>query len=289
MPRRAKPAVHPALTLIDVPKLPGSTLLVALTGWMDGGLVSTGTVRHLMESRPLVDVATIEPGGPVGGFYIDNFPGSMEIAALFRPEVKYENGLITRFELPTNAFHADVDANLMFFVGKEPNVNWIGFAQCIFDIVKLAGVERIIFMGSFGGTVPHTREPRMFGSVSHKSMLPLLARYAIKPSDYEGPGSFASYLLHLAPKHKVEMLSLAAEIPGYLQGINPLSIEAVTRRLAGIMGLDPQIDIDLTALRKASTDWEMKVSEAVQEDKDLAKRVRKLEEEYDDALIQEQE
>jgi len=34
-----------SLTIQNTPRLSDSTLLLALTGWMDGGLVSTGTVR----------------------------------------------------------------------------------------------------------------------------------------------------------------------------------------------------------------------------------------------------
>jgi proteasome assembly chaperone (PAC2) family protein len=136
-------------------------------------------------------------------------------------------------------------------------------------------------MGSFGGTVPHTREPRLFGSVSHRSLLELLEQNGVRPSDYQGPASFASYLLHLAPKHNLEMISLAAEIPGYLEGANPLSIESVTRQVGRILGLP----IDLAKLRQASTAWELKVSEAIEKDEKFAKNVRKLEEEYDNDLI----
>ena len=78
------------------------------------------------------------------------------------------------------------------------------------------------------------------------------------------------------------MLSIAAEIPGYLQGANPLSIEAVTRRLAAIL----ELPVDLAKLREASTAWERQVSEVVAKDEDLARTVRKLEEEYDNELIQ---
>src|SRR5581483_8344030 len=92
---------------------------------------------------------------------------------------------------------------------------------------------------------------------------------------------FASYLLHRAPRQGVEMLSIAAEIPGYLQGANPLSIEAVTRRLGRIL----QLPVDLSKLREASTAWELKVSEAIEKDDDLAKTVRRLEEQYDNELI----
>jgi proteasome assembly chaperone (PAC2) family protein len=78
------------------------------------------------------------------------------------------------------------------------------------------------------------------------------------------------------------MVSLVAEIPGYLQGTNPLSIEAVTRRLAKIL----QLPLDVDSLRTASTEWEMQVSTAVDQDDDLAAKVRELEQEYDDELLE---
>ena len=268
---------HPSLVTLATPRLSNATLLLALSGWMDGGDVSTGTVSSLMANRELVEVARVEPGG----YYIENFPGSMEIATLFRPHVKYEGGLVTAFDPPVNAFHADLASNMAFFIGQEPNVNWPAFGQCIFDVAKAIGVTRIIFMGSFGGTVPHTREPRLFGSVSDRALLPLLEQHALTPSDYEGPGSFATYLLRHSPRHGIDMLSISAEIPGYLQGRNPLSIEAVTRRLARILGLP----VDLAQLRSASTAWELEVSEAVEKDAKLARTVRKLEEQYDNELI----
>jgi hypothetical protein len=265
------------LTLLNTPELSNTTLLLALTGWMDGGHVSTGTVRHLMQNRDLTAVARIEPGG----FYVDNLPGDMETAAIFRPEVKHEGGLVTHFSFGTNEFTADPQTNLAFFLGKEPNLNWKSFADCIFEVCTTLNVKRIIFIGSFGGTVPHTREPRLFGSVSESSLLPLLEQHAIRPSDYEGPGSFASYLVYRAPKQKLEMISIAAEIPGYLQGTNPLSIEAVTRRLGRLLSLP----INLAELRTASTAWELQVSDAIEKDEDLAKTVRSLEEQYDNDLI----
>jgi proteasome assembly chaperone (PAC2) family protein len=260
------------------PKLENATLLLALTGWMDGGDVSTGTVKTIMGRREVTRVATIDPED----FYIYNFPGSMEIAALFRPEVKYDRGVVTRIEMPANVFCADPEHNLVYFVGKEPNLRWQTFGDCIFELAKKLGVTRILFMGSFGGSVPHTREPRLYGSVSDPKLRKLLKQYRLRLSDYEGPGSFASFLLHEAPKHDIEMISLVAEIPSYLQGTNPLSIEAISRRLAAILGRP----IDLDALREASNEWECRVSAAVEKDDELAETIRKLEEAYDNELIE---
>jgi proteasome assembly chaperone (PAC2) family protein len=78
------------------------------------------------------------------------------------------------------------------------------------------------------------------------------------------------------------MVSLVAEIPGYLQGTNPLSIEAVTRRLAKIL----QLPLDLASLRSTSTKWEFKISNLVEQDEELAEEVRRLEELYDNELLE---
>ena len=267
-----------SLEVLEIPKLRDATMLLALTGWMDGGAVSTGTVRSLMEGRTLTQIARIAPDP----FYIYNFPGGMEISAIFRPNVRLKNGLIRELEMPTSTFLSDASINLVFFVGKEPNLRWQEFSDCIFEVARQAGVTRLIFMGSFGGTVPHTREPRMFASISHKSLRPMLKAYGVRPSDYNGPASFSTFLLAEAARHDVEMLILIAEIPGYLEGVNPLSIETVSRRLAKILNLP----VDLDTMRETSNAWEVQVSEAVEQDEQLAQTVKKLEEAYDNDLLE---
>jgi proteasome assembly chaperone (PAC2) family protein len=262
----------------EVPRIEDATLLLALTGWMDGGDVSTGTVKRLMENRPLVEIARID----ADPFYIFNFPGSMEVAAVFRPEVRMKKGLIRRGpKIPENVFHADAADKLVFFLGAEPNLRWQSFADAIFTLCERVGVKRIVFIGSFGGTVPHTREPRLYGSISHAHLSDILTAHNLRPSDYSGPSSFSTLLISQAPSHGIEMVSFVAEIPGYLNGENPLSIEAVSRRLAKFLNQP----IDLASLREASNTWEAQVSEAVQKDEELAETVRKLEEAYDNELI----
>ncbi len=275
MPSHFPPELH---LNESIPPMQGVTLLLALTGWMDGGDVSTGTVKRLMENRSLTEIAKIDSDS----FYIFNFPGSMEIASVFRPEVKMKNGLIRRGpKFPKNVFHADPAHNLVFFLGAEPNLRWQAFSDAIFALCKTANVSRIVFMGSFGGTVPHTRAPRMFGSVSHAHLADVLTQNGLSPSDYTGPSSFSTLLLAQAPSHDIEMINFVAEIPGYLSGENPLSIEAVTRRLAKY--LNQPVDVD--SLRRDSDTWEAKVSEAVEKDEELAQTVKKLEDAYDNELI----
>jgi proteasome assembly chaperone (PAC2) family protein len=265
------------LRVHDCPALDRATLVLAFTGWMDGGDVSTGTVRRLVDLLGARPVAEIDPEP----FYLYNFPGSMELTALFRPPVRIADGLVKSLEMPASTFYCHAPANLVLFVGREPNLRWRAFGDGVIELAHRAGVRRVLFVGSFGGSVPHTREPRLYVTCSDAGLLPEFERYGLRRTGYEGPGSFTSYLLTRAPAAGLEMVSLVAEIPGYLQGRNPMSIEAVTRRLAKIL----QLPLDLGSLRAESTEWELQVSQAVDRDKKLTKMVRQLEEAYDNELL----
>ena len=266
------------LEVLRTPTLPEATLVLAFSGWMDGGDVSTGTVNRLVSLLEADRIAEIDSEP----FYIYNFPGSMEITALFRPHVEIEDGLVKSFDMPSNTFYAHDPANLILFVGKEPNLRWRAFGDCIFSMARKVGVTRILFVGSFGGGVPHTREPRLYVACSDSEMLPEMEKYGLRRTGYDGPGSFTNYLMTRAEPAGVQMVSLVAEIPGYLQGTNPLSIEAVTRRLAKIL----QLPLDLASLRSTSTKWEFKISNLVEQDEELAEEVRRLEELYDNELLE---
>jgi len=265
------------LRLGDCPALENATMVLSFTGWMDGGNVSTGTVERLVDLLGAQQVAEIDPEP----FYIYNFPGPMEVAALFRPFVNIEDGVLKKIVMPSSTFYCHPAARLVLFVGKEPNLNWKAYGDCIFRLAKRVGVQSILFVGSFGGSVPHTREPRLFLSCSDAETLAEMAPYGMRRSGYEGPGSFTSFLMSQAPAAGLKMASLVAEIPGYLQGSNPLCIEAVTRRLAKIFKLPLKLD----SLRSASTEWELQISSVIENDKDLAEKVHQLEHEYDNDLL----
>ena len=265
------------LKIFKRPNFKSPRLLLGFSGWMDGGDVSTGTVERLVQllgAEPFAEIDS-EP------FFIYNFPGSMEVTAMFRPHIEIEDGLVKMVTMPENTFYCHEPARLVLFLGKEPNLRWQTFGRCIFRLAREVGIERILFVGSFGGAVPHTREPRLYVTVSEDDLLADMEQYGVRRSGYEGPGSFTSYLMTRAASVGLPMVSLVAEIPGYLQGPNPLCIEAVTRRLAKIL----KLPLDLDSLRSAGTEWELQVSSAVDENEELAEKVRQLEEEYDNDLL----
>ena len=265
------------LSIGEKPKLDNPRLLLGLSGWMDGGEVSTGTVECLIDKLGAQEFAQIDPNG----FYISSFPGSMEVTALFRPHTKITEGLIESYDNAANTFFYGGSGDLILFKGKEPNLNWEEFAECIFSLCEEYDVKIIYFIGSVAGLVPHTREPRLFCSVSHPELKETFQHYGVKFANYEGPASIITYLTANAHKRGISMVSLVATIPAYVQGNNPKCIEAVTRRLAGMLELEVELG-DLTA---SSDEFEKKLGDVVEEQPELESNIHKLEEDYDSEIF----
>ena len=269
--------VSDKLNIYKRPTLRNPRLLLGFSGWMDGGEVSTGTIKYLIDMLDTEKFAEIEPKG----FYLYSFPGSMELTSLFRPHTKIKEGLIKSYEIPTNEFFYDEKSNLILFIGKEPNLQWEEFAECIYSLCAQFGVKEIYFIGSVAGLVPHTREPRLFCSVSDLELKETFQHYGVKFTNYEGPASIVTYLIANCKKQNLSMVSLVATIPAYVQGNNPKCIEAVIRRLAGMLGLQ----IELGDLTNTSYEFEKKLSEVVQEQPELSGNIHKLEEDYDNEIF----
>ena len=79
------------------PDLEGGRLVLAFSGWMDGGEVSTGTVKGLIDELGARPFAEIDPEG----FYVCSFPGDQETTALVRPHIRVRDGLVESVELRT--------------------------------------------------------------------------------------------------------------------------------------------------------------------------------------------
>jgi predicted ATP-grasp superfamily ATP-dependent carboligase len=260
-----------------LPTLGNGRLVLAFSGWMDGGDVSTGTVEWLITVLDAHEVARIDPEG----FYIYNFPGSMEVSALFRPHTRIVDGAVRAFDPPHNCFYSAPEQNLLLFRGREPHLNWNAFADAIFELTARTGITRIYFVGSFGGTVPHTREPRLWCTVSDDALKAELMPYGVSFTTYDGPAGFATQLVRQARDRGVQMVNVVAEIPAYIQGTNPKAIDAGVRFLAAVLNLT----VPLGRLRELSAVWEDKVNEVLERKPELVAHIRKLEEDYDNEVF----
>jgi len=75
-------------------KLDNGKLLIGLTGWMNGCEISTDVTDYFIDKLDAQEASFIVPNG----FYIHNFPGSMETTAMFRPSAKIKGGIVQSYE-----------------------------------------------------------------------------------------------------------------------------------------------------------------------------------------------
>ena len=266
------------LTIYQRPLLSNPSLLVGFTGWMDGGDVSSGSVAYLQKKFAAEMIAEIDPQE----FYLFNFPGSMEEVAQLRPYSLIKEGIITVYHYPQNQFFCASKENLLLFLGKEPNMKWNEYVENIFFLGKEFGVKRIYFIGSVSGLIPHTREPRVTCSVSDERLKKELEGYNLYFNDYEGPASITTLLTLMAPQKGVEMINLVVEIPMYIQATNPKGISSALGILSSLLNL-PLVGEDLVNM---SEEFDRNVEQLVKKYPDLVERIKKLEENYDREILE---
>lgn len=266
------------LQIYKRPQLSEPKLLMGFSGWMDGGDVSTGTIKHLTGRLKAKRFACIEPEG----FYIESFVTTMETAALFRPSTRIEDGLVKSFQRADNSFYASTEENLILFIGQEPNINWGKYAECIFSLCSEYQVRQIYFIGSVAGLVPHTREPKIFCSVSNEKLKDQYQQLGIGFSSYKGPASIVTYLIKLAEERNIDMTSFITAVPIYIQGRNPKAIYSAARRIASIL----KIKIELEELQEAANKFENKLNELIEKQPELVEIIHKLEGEYDSEVFE---
>ncbi len=265
------------LQIYKRPQLTEPKLLMGFSGWMDGGDVSTGTIGHLIGRLAAKRFACIEPEG----FYIESFVGTMEMAALFRPSTRIEDGLVKSFMRADNSFYASTEENLILFVGQEPNINWKKYAECVFTLCSEYHIRQIYFIGSVAGLVPHTREPKIFCSVSNEKLKDQYHQLGIGFSNYQGPAGIVTYLVKMAQERNIDMTSFVATVPIYIQGRNPKAIYSAARRICALL----KFKIEFEELEEAANVFENKLNELVEKQPELTEIIHKLEGDYDSEVF----
>lgn len=290
------------------PELERPVMILGLTGWMDGGHVSTGTVAYLRDRFADEPEDEDEPDWFVRidplDFYIYHFPiasmpmsiylqdgealvqqmNPMEFAAFFRPHAQIENGVITYLEYPDNLFWAarrpEGQRDLVLFSGEEPHIRWGAYIDCIFEVARELEIEEIYFVGSVASPIPHTMPPRLRASMADERLKAGLEDAGVLFGEYEGPASIITSLAYHSTALDIAMRSLVVEIPHYPfleMPTYPRSILKVTSALNRLLDLD----LDLADLQASAADADAKLNALVEDNEEFAELVARLEEAYE--------
>ena len=164
------------LIVEEQPELLAPYIIVGLSGWLDAGEVSTGSVDYLRRKLDAHKFAYIEPRG----FYIYQVPGYGP-EQILRPHARIEEGLVKRVEGPRNEFFfwkSGADHDLILLSGVEPNLAWPEFAQAVLNVAQQFRAARIYALGGVFDQVPHTRETRLYAVISHPQLKNEIKKFA---------------------------------------------------------------------------------------------------------------
>ncbi len=264
----------------DQPDIVSPYILIGFSGWLNAGEVATGSVDYLRRRLNAHKFAHIEPRG----FYIYQVP-TMGPEPSLRPHAKIEEGLIRQLDLPKNEFFfwkSGGEHDLILFSGVEPNLEWPVFVRAILEMAERFQSARIYSLGGVFDQVPHTRETRLFSVLSHSQLKDEIAKISAFLT-YEGPCSFSTTLLSQAGREGFEAAGITARVPPYIQNYNPKACYDLLRK---IFTLSP-LDIDLSDLKKSGESMVDMMDKAFGQNEDALEQLKKLEEFYDAAAMQE--
>jgi len=265
------------LRLLEKPELRQPCLICGINGWVDGGEAATGTTRYLIKKLRAKKFAEM----PVDRYHVFQVPGQLSL----RPQIKIENGLLKEHVMPRNEFFYWVnpysDHDLIFYLGTEPNTNWEEYAANILNLAEDYGVSRIYVLGGVLDKTPHTREAGVFCTSSSKELRQEMMKYAMQSSNYEGPGSFGTTLLHLSQKRKIPLVSITARATYYPEfnvviPRNPKSIKAIVLRLNSLLHLN----LDFSDLEHEADELEVKLNFMASHNREFQAYIEELEKEY---------
>ncbi len=268
------------LIMQEPPQLAAPYILVGLSGWLNAGGLSVGSIDYLRQKLEACKFASIQ----TRGFYIYQIPSSNPERTM-RPHAQIREGLVKNIDVQQNDFFfwkSGSDHDLILFRGVEPNLDWQDYCKLILEVARQFQTPRIYFLGGIFDQVPHTRKTRIHATVSHPRLKEEFKTFA-RFGDYDGPSSFTTMLLHLGREQGMEVASISARTPLYIQDFNSKACYDLLKRVLNVMGLQ----IDLSDLRLAGENLVEMVDRSFSENSQALEQLKNLEELFDATLGEE--
>jgi proteasome assembly chaperone (PAC2) family protein len=242
------------------PSLRDPVMLVALTGWVDGGLAGTGTLAAIAEALEAPKKFA-----------------TLDLADLLdlqqtRPTVSLTDGVTRKIDWPSIDLVAGrAGRDVIIVAGPEPSIRWRDVTSSLVDVAQRLDVQLAVTLGGMPAPVSHRRPVNVLATASSRSVAQELG--ALR-ADYFGPTGAQTVLQVALGEAGVRAAGLWAQVPHYVAATpSPPAIRAMLERLRDVTGLT----VDLHALDEQSDEYLERVEEGLSERPDVADMVRQLE------------
>lgn len=228
-------------------------VLFAFSGWNDAGDAATGVIDHITEAYETEFSFQLDP---------DDYYDLTENRPVL---VRQDDGERSIQWATTEVLVARLpERDLVLVNGPEPNLRWNAFCSALVSAFRSIDPVRVIAMGAMLADAPHSRPV----PVSEDG------------TDYEGPTGIVGVLAQACRDAGLTTTSLWASVPHYVaEPPNPKATLALLQRVSEFL----DVELEVRELPAMAATWEVRVTDLVAEDPDVAEYVSSLENRYDTA------
>ncbi|MFC1967051.1 PAC2 family protein [Chloroflexota bacterium] len=189
--------------------------------------------------------------------------GAVEAAYFFDPiGVLVRDNVVESPQFPQSNFYylknRKDGRDVILFIGEDqPPVKTYEMANCVLDVGRRFGVERVYTCAAAMTRIHHTEAPRVWGACTSMEMTDVLVEYDLVQMGNLQIAGLNGLLMGVAKERNIPGICLLGEVPLYATKIqNPMAAMSVLKVLATMLNIE--IDMEELAQFAAETGEKMK-------------------------------
>ena len=251
-------------------------LIIALDGWTDAGMASTGAVSYIKEKLSSELLLALDDQD-----YFDLLRQRPSIVLDEHGERDFIWPSIELFGPGPKSEVQQKDLSLYFLTGQEPALQWQFLITELLEIIEDRDIQSVIMLGSLAAETPHSRQIKIYKNSQTASVRNALG---IERSNYDGRAGFISVLGHAIEKAGIPTISIWAQVPHYVASMpSPKAALALVNDLEIMLGFT----VDHKEILQSAFEWERSVDTFAEGDEDLLNYIAGLERTCDEAEAEE--
>lgn len=251
-------------------------LIIALDGWTDAGMASTGAVSYIKEKLSSELLLGLDDQD-----YFDLLRQRPIIVLDEHGERDFIWPSIELFGPGPKSEVQQKDLSLYFLTGQEPALQWQFLITELLEIIEDRDIQSVIMLGSLAAETPHSRPIKIYKNSQTASVRNALG---IERSNYDGRAGFISVLGHAIEKAGIPTISIWAQVPHYVASMpSPKAALALVNDLEIMLGFT----VDHKEILESAFEWERSVDTFAEGDEDLLNYIAGLERTRDEAEAEE--
>ena len=251
-------------------------LIIALDGWTDAGMASTGAVSYIKEKLSSELLLALDDQD-----YFDLLRQRPIIVLDEHGERDFIWPSIELFGPGPKSEVQQKDLSLYFLTGQEPALQWQFLITELLEIIEDRDIQSVIMLGSLAAETPHSRKIKIYNNSQTASVRNALG---IERSNYDGRAGFISVLGHAIEKAGIPTISIWAQVPHYVASMpSPKAALALVNDLEIMLGFT----VDHKEILESAFEWERSVDTFAEGDEDLLNYIAGLERSRDEAEAEE--